>query len=73
MGARQALGGRVTFIGPVVAAQTRTASVRIELDNAGGLLKPDMYADVILQQPIGPAVAVPDSAVMNSGRPRPNE
>jgi Cu(I)/Ag(I) efflux system membrane fusion protein len=63
----QTLAGRVTFIGPVVAAQTRTANVRIELDNAGGLLKPDMYADVILQQPQGPSVAVPDSAVMNTG------
>jgi membrane fusion protein, copper/silver efflux system len=63
----QTLSGRVTFIGPVVAAATRTASVRIELDNAAGLLKPDMYADVILQQPIGSSVAVPDSAVMNTG------
>ena len=63
----QTLAGRVTFIGPVVAAATRTANVRIELDNAGGLLKPDMYADVILQQPQGASVAVPDSAVMNTG------
>jgi Cu(I)/Ag(I) efflux system membrane fusion protein len=63
----QTLAGRVTFIGPVVAAQTRTANVRIELDNAAGLLKPDMYADVILQQPQGASVAVPDSAVMNTG------
>ena len=63
----QMLAGRVAFIGPVVAAQTRTASVRIELDNPAGLLKPDMFADVILQQPIGASVAVPDSAVMNTG------
>jgi Cu(I)/Ag(I) efflux system membrane fusion protein len=63
----QTLAGRVTFIGPIVAAQTRTANVRIELDNAGGLLKPDMYADVLLQQSIGSSVSVPDSAVMNTG------
>jgi Cu(I)/Ag(I) efflux system membrane fusion protein len=63
----QTLAGHVTFIGPVVATQTRTANVRIELDNAGGLLKPDMYADVILQQPQGASVAIPDSAVMNTG------
>ena len=61
------IAGRVAFIGPVIAAQTRTASVRIELDNHDGLLKPDMFADVILQQPIAPSVAVPDSAVMNTG------
>jgi Cu(I)/Ag(I) efflux system membrane fusion protein len=63
----QTLPGRVTFIGPVVAAQTRTASVRIELDNPAALLKPDMYADVILQQQIASSVAVPESAVMNTG------
>jgi len=63
----QTLAGHVTFIGPVVAAQTRTANVRIELDNANGILKPDMYAEVILQQPAGTLVAVPDSAVMNTG------
>jgi Cu(I)/Ag(I) efflux system membrane fusion protein len=61
------LAGRVTFIGPVIAAQTRTASVRIELDNPAALLKPDMYADVLLEQPTGSSVVVPDSAVMNTG------
>ncbi|MCU1347032.1 MAG: efflux transporter, family, subunit [Acidobacteria bacterium] len=65
--AGQTLAGRVTFVGPVVAAQTRTASVRIELENTNGLLKPDMYAEVILQQPEAASVAVPDSAVMNTG------
>lgn len=63
----QTLAGRVTFIGPVVAAATRTANVRIELDNHAALLKPDMYAEVILQQSQGASVAVPDSAVMNTG------
>lgn len=65
--AGQTLDGQVTFIGPVVAAATRTANVRIELDNRGGVLKPDMFADVILREPIARSVAVPDSAVMNTG------
>ena len=63
----QTLSARVTFIGPVIAAQTRTANVRLELENRAGLLKPDMYVDVVLQQPVGNVVAVPDSAVMNTG------
>ena len=63
----QTLNARVTFIGPVIAAQTRTANVRLELENPAGLLKPDMYVDVLLQQPVGNVVAVPDSAVMNTG------
>ncbi len=66
------LNGRVTFIGPVIAAPTRTASVRIELENpianaAASLLKPDMFVDVILQEPVGKVLAIPDSAVMNTG------
>lgn len=65
--AGQTLDGSVTFIGPVLAAQTRTATVRIEIDNRAGLLKPDMFADVLLQQRLGSSVAVPDSAVMNTG------
>ncbi len=63
----QTLSGRVTFIGPVIAAATRTATVRIELDHADGLLKPDMFAEVLLEQQQGKSVAVPDSAVMNTG------
>src|SRR5207244_12141131 len=59
--------GRRRFIGPVIATQTRTAMIRIELDNAGGMLKPDMYAEVILQEPAGAGLAVPDSAVMSTG------
>lgn len=62
----QTINGRVTFIGPVVAVTTRTANVRIEIDNPG-LLKPEMFADVILQQAAGASVAIPDSAVMNTG------
>ena len=61
------LHGNVTFVGAEIAPQTRTATVRIELDNANGTLKPDMYAEVVLEEPIGKSLAVPDSAVMNTG------
>jgi Cu(I)/Ag(I) efflux system membrane fusion protein len=59
--------GRVTFVSPTLDEKTRTAKVRLELDNPGGLLRPDMYADVTLHEPIGMAVAVPDSAVLQTG------
>jgi Cu(I)/Ag(I) efflux system membrane fusion protein len=59
--------GRVTFISPTLDPVTRTAKMRIELDNPGGILKPDMYADVVLQEPIGAVVAVPESAVLQTG------
>jgi len=59
--------GRVTFVSPTFDEKTRTAKVRLELANPGALLKPDMYADVMLQEPIGVGVAVPDSAVLQTG------
>ncbi|MBI2316977.1 MAG: efflux RND transporter periplasmic adaptor subunit [Betaproteobacteria bacterium] len=65
----RAFSGKVTFVYPTVKAETRTAQVRIELLNTGGLLKPDMYANVELLAGQGRArrAAVPDSAVLDSG------
>lgn len=61
--------GVVTFIYPeLMKRETRTVSVRIELPNPDGLMKPGMYADVVFQ-PDGeaPVTAVTVSAVIDSG------
>jgi Cu(I)/Ag(I) efflux system membrane fusion protein len=65
----QPVEGRVTFIYPELKAETRTARVRIELPNPDGRLRPDMYADVVFHEDSAgkPVVAVPDSAVIDSG------
>ena len=49
--------------------ETRTLSVRIELPNSDGELKPGMYADVVFHAGDGEAAitAVPDSAIIDSG------
>jgi len=61
---------RVTYVYPTLNMQTRTTQVRLELANAGGLLRPGMYAQVELSGlgSKGRVVAVPDSAVIYSGR-----
>jgi Cu(I)/Ag(I) efflux system membrane fusion protein len=61
--------GTVTFIYPTVTPETRTAKVRIELPNPGGLLKPAMYARAEIASGRGRAkvLAVPDSAVLDTG------
>jgi membrane fusion protein, copper/silver efflux system len=60
--------GRVTLIYPEVAKETRTTKVRIEIPNPDSLLRPDMYADVEIAAGGGdPVVAVPDSAVIETG------
>ncbi len=61
--------GHVSFIYPFVEPKTRTIRVRIEFDNPGFKLKPDMYADVTLNSVIGRhSVAVPKEAVLLSGK-----
>jgi len=60
--------GEVTFIYPLLNAETRTARVRIELANPQGQLRPGMYGTV--QIDTGPkleVLTVPDSAVIDSG------
>jgi Cu(I)/Ag(I) efflux system membrane fusion protein len=64
----QTVEGKVTFIYPVLKPETRTVSVRIELPNPEGLMKPAMYADVVFHiGEEGAVAAVPDSAVIDSG------
>jgi len=59
--------GKVVFVYPTLEAATRTARVRIEMPNPNGLLKPAMYADAQFATGNGKALAVPDSAVLDSG------
>jgi RND family efflux transporter MFP subunit len=59
--------GAVTYISPTVEEKTRTIKVRLDVDNAGGELKPGMFADVFLNVDRGEGVVVPDGAVINAG------
>jgi RND family efflux transporter MFP subunit len=60
--------GDVTFIYPMLNADTRTARVRIELANPQGQLRPGMYGTVQIDAgPKREVITVPDSAVIDSG------
>lgn len=59
--------GRIRFIDPVLDPATRTAGVRIELPNPQGLLKPGMFANAELQVDLGRELAIPWSAVIDTG------
>ncbi len=56
--------GRVQFIGEVLAPETRSVKVRIELDNPGGRLKPGMFARVTLRGKESPELLVPPAALV---------
>jgi Cu(I)/Ag(I) efflux system membrane fusion protein len=65
----QPFDGKVTFIYPSVGKESRTARLRIEVANADGRLRADMAATVEIATPLdGSRLAVPDSAVIDSGR-----
>jgi len=60
--------GKVGFIYPYLEGKTRTIRVRLEFDNKNNLLKPGMFANVLLRTDTQPAaIVVPSSAVVRSG------
>ncbi|MGE0039237.1 MAG: efflux RND transporter periplasmic adaptor subunit [Xanthobacteraceae bacterium] len=60
--------GKVTVVYPQINPETRSARVRIEIDNKDGALLPEMYVDVDLTSgPDAPVLSVPESAVIDSG------
>lgn len=62
--------GRVGLVYPFLDQMTRTLRARIELDNDTLALKPDMYANVELEKPLGEHLAVPDNAILYAGERR---
>jgi len=59
--------GQIDYIYPELNAKTRTLQVRLRFDNAKGLLKPNMFADVIVYGgPKENALTIPSEAVIYS-------
>ena len=65
--AGRSFSGRVEYVYPTVETDARTTRARISLANSGGLLKPGMYATVLLSTPSREALTVPTSAVVHTG------
>jgi Cu(I)/Ag(I) efflux system membrane fusion protein len=59
--------GTATYIYPSLDPKTRTAKVRFDLPNPEFKLKPEMWANVEMQIPLGQKLVVPEDAVMDSG------
>jgi len=61
--------GHITYIYPYLDPKTRTNKVRIEFDNAEGLLKPDMFGDVAITSSRSKSgLFVPREAVLITGK-----
>ena len=60
--------GRVIAILPTAQAESRTLTVRIELPNRGGRLRPGMFATVHFGGAGGSGLLVPSEAVIRTGK-----
>lgn len=63
--------GKITFIDPVINNQTRTAGIRVEMDNSKGIFKPDMMLTGnvnVRMSGYGDDIVVPKSAVLWTGK-----
>lgn len=63
----ESFAGRVIAILPTAQTDSRTLTVRIELGNRGGRLRPGMFANVSLGGDAQPALLVPSEAVIRTG------
>ncbi len=60
--------GRISFIYPFLDPKTRTLKARVEMANPGITLKPDMFVNAIIKQPLDSSIVVPVTAVMDTGK-----
>lgn len=59
--------GVVRSIDPIVSGETRTLRARIETENPGLELRPEMYVEARVEAELGTALTVPAGAVLNTG------
>jgi Cu(I)/Ag(I) efflux system membrane fusion protein len=66
----QRFEGEIDYVYPFLDAASRTTRVRMSLDNTDGVLKPDMYAEILLAADFGERLVVPTEAVIFAGETR---
>ncbi len=63
----QKITGKVVFISDVISPETRTVTIRTQLDNSKRLLKPEMLTTLRIATQVSQQLAVPKSAVVTEG------
>lgn len=59
--------GMVRAVDPMVDMMTRTVRIHIQIKDAKGVLKPDMFVNVHMEIDLGQVLAVPQDAVFHTG------
>jgi len=65
--AERYFSGTIAYIYPNLNPQTRSVKIRIEMENPDEILKPGMFTNIQIEVDKGIHLAVPESAVLNSG------
>jgi Cu(I)/Ag(I) efflux system membrane fusion protein len=60
--------GKISVVDPFLSDASRTGRVRIDVDNSGLKLRPEMYVNAELKLDLGEGLAVPLSAVLPTGQ-----
>ena len=60
--------GKISVIDPFIDDTSRTARVRIDIENADFRLRPEMYLNIELKLNMGEGLAIPVSAVLPTGQ-----
>jgi Cu(I)/Ag(I) efflux system membrane fusion protein len=60
--------GRIAFIYPFLDPKTRTVKARVEMANQGMRLKPDMFVNAVIKAPLGKAIVLPVTALIDTGK-----
>ena len=59
--------GQIVFVADIVKPETRTVTVRMEVDNSHRRLKPEMLADMMITRTSESALTIPAQAVLRVG------
>ncbi|MGB7062786.1 MAG: efflux RND transporter periplasmic adaptor subunit [Candidatus Zixiibacteriota bacterium] len=61
--------GKVIYVYPYLDQKTRDVKIRLEFPNLGYRLKPEMYANVVIESELpGERILIPEEAVIRSGK-----
>jgi Cu(I)/Ag(I) efflux system membrane fusion protein len=63
----QPFQGNVEFIDPLLDPKTRTAKVHVHFPNPAGVLKPEMFGNIVLEGTKREGLRIPADAVIRSG------
>jgi Cu(I)/Ag(I) efflux system membrane fusion protein len=67
-GRRASFAARVSRdVPPQFDRDSQSVTLRVEVDNPGAVLRPDMFVDVEIATPPRPAIVVPADAIIDSG------